>query len=65
MRAKRVRFPEQEHKGSSFSDAEQVIGKLEGKGKVAEPLYRNECSKVLMGKRLWVTQPTAVERFLN
>jgi hypothetical protein len=60
MRADRIRFYDRDQKGSSFSDTERVIGKLEEEGKVAGPRYRNECGKVLMSKRLWVTQLTAV-----
>ena len=65
MRANRIRFSAQATRGSSFSDTEQVIGKLEEEGKFAGLQYRNECSKVLMDKRFWVTQPMAVEKILD
>ena len=52
MRADRISFYDRGHRESSFSDTEQGIAKLEEAGKVAGPRYRNECSKVLMGKRV-------------
>ena len=36
MRAKRIRFSDQDHKRSSFSDTKQVIGKPEAEGKFAQ-----------------------------
>ena len=54
MGASRIRWYDREHKGNSFSDTEQVIGKLEEKGKLAGQRYRNECSHVLTSEPLLV-----------
>ena len=49
-----IGWSDQAHRESSFSDTEQVIGKLEEEGKFAGLQYRNESSKVFMSKRVFI-----------
>jgi hypothetical protein len=65
MGANRIRWSDRDQKGSSFSDTEQGIGRLEEEGRFAGLRYQNECSNVLMGKHFLVHSLWLSTEFLN
>jgi hypothetical protein len=65
MGTSRIRWSDQAHRGSSFSDTEQVIRKLQEEGKFAGLRYRNGYSRALMGKSFLVHSLWLSREFLN